>query len=85
MVNLEGNVIDEGTIKLDPAKDPKWIDVTSKKGDGAGKTRAGIYQLKGNRYRICWAEPGEPRPKAFTSEAGSNYTLQTGQKVKAKE
>jgi uncharacterized protein (TIGR03067 family) len=39
-------------IKLDPAKKPRWIDLTFKKGDKSYPIKA-IYDLSGDELRLC--------------------------------
>ena len=63
----------KGTIKLDPTKNPKWIDSTSSKG---GAKSLGIYEFVGNGYRVCFAEPGKDRPQHFSAKSGSGNDLQ---------
>ena len=41
------------TFKLDPAKSPKEIDITSLDGQEKGKTAACIYKLEKDRLTIC--------------------------------
>ncbi len=56
-----------GTHKLDPTKKPKAIDATDTEGPFKDQTTHGIYELKGNRFRVGFAEPGKERPKDFKS------------------
>jgi uncharacterized protein (TIGR03067 family) len=63
----------KGTIKLDPTKNPKWIDSTSSKD---GVKSLGIYEFVENGYRVCFAEPGKDRPKEFSAKSGSGHNLQ---------
>jgi uncharacterized protein (TIGR03067 family) len=52
--------IEEATIKLDPSKKPKAIDMTTQ-----GKTLVGIYSIEGDNLKICSAKPGGNRPTEF--------------------
>jgi uncharacterized protein (TIGR03067 family) len=54
----------EGKLQIDPSKNPKEIDVEM---PGAGIMR-GIYEIKGDKLRICLDE--KRRPKDFAG--GSN-------------
>lgn len=51
-------------IKLDPARSPAWIDVIDEK---TKETARGIYELAGDRLKICSARKGDERPKEFGS------------------
>jgi len=62
----------EGTIKLDATKTPRQMDATST----GGEVMLGIYDLEGNRYKVCFAPVGKPRPSEFVSTPGSGYILQ---------
>ena len=48
---------------LDPSKNPKWI---------TGRIGRGIYELDGDKLKICSAEE---RPGEFVSKPGSNVYL----------
>ena len=65
-------VLGKGTIKLDAGKKPKAIDALAA---GRDKPLLGIYELDGDRMKLCFAGPGKERPTAFTSAAGSGQTL----------
>ena len=52
------------TIKLDPTKDPKQIDMTFLDGPNKDKTGKGIYVLEKDTFKICRAlDPGKDRPQ----------------------
>ncbi|MEI6540943.1 MAG: TIGR03067 domain-containing protein [Planctomycetota bacterium] len=63
----------KGAVKLDPTKNPKWIDSTS---STDGVKSLGIYEFVGNGYRVCFAESGKDRPKDFSAKSGSGHNLQ---------
>jgi uncharacterized protein (TIGR03067 family) len=69
-------VISEGTFTLDPTRKPKEIDETATVGPNKGKTFLAIYEVEGERHRICFAAPGQERPTEFSSTAGSGHLLQ---------
>jgi uncharacterized protein (TIGR03067 family) len=63
-----GDVIHgKGGYTLDPAKMPKWIDLTEKD----GRPAPGIYALEGDDLTVCYNEAGTERPDKFASEAGT--------------
>jgi uncharacterized protein (TIGR03067 family) len=68
-------VIGEGTVKIDPTKKPKTIDVTFTEGERKGKTVPGIYEIESDAFRVCVARPGGERPAEFSAKAGSERTL----------
>jgi uncharacterized protein (TIGR03067 family) len=74
-VRRSDKVIAEATIKLDPTKKPKTIDVSFTEGERKGKTVLGIYEIKSNTFRVCVARPGDERPAEFSSKAGSGHIL----------
>jgi uncharacterized protein (TIGR03067 family) len=70
-VTLPGKGTVTGTEKLDPAKEPKTIDITDSSGANKGKTCLGIYELKGDEFRVAFAPPGKDRPTEFSTKADS--------------
>jgi uncharacterized protein (TIGR03067 family) len=73
------NVGLRGTIKLDPSKKPRAIDLTitdgGQEGD-KGKVLNGIYELGKGTLKWCTAEPGgTDRPKEFSTKEGINHML----------
>jgi uncharacterized protein (TIGR03067 family) len=58
------------TIKLDPAKNPKQIDLQMEKG-GQTSTWPGIYKIEGDTFTFCRSQgPDGERPKEFKSGDG---------------
>ncbi len=60
-----------GVQKLDPSQEPKTIDITDDSGANKGKTSLGIYELKGEDFRVAFAQPGTPRPTQFATTPNS--------------
>ena len=83
-VRVGEKVASEGTAKIDPTTTPKSIDSTPATGENKGKTFRGIYEVKGDEHRVCFAPPGKPRPKTFESKEGSGHRLYTYKRVKAR-
>jgi uncharacterized protein (TIGR03067 family) len=76
----EGKKFKEFSFKLDPAKRPKAIDLAVSDEQDKGKIGHGIYDLDGDRLKICFpqdANAENERPTAFKSEAGSRLVLVT--------
>jgi uncharacterized protein (TIGR03067 family) len=65
------------TVELDPAADPKAIDVIPDGGKLKGKRVLGIYRLDGDTLTICMAGPDQDRPHEFAAGKGSGRTLMT--------
>ena len=61
----------EAPFKLDPTQKPKIIDFIHD--DGA--VTPGIYELDGDKLKICNNTPKFPRPKTFESKEGSGQVL----------
>ena len=72
----------KGTQKLDPTKEPKTIDIKDASGPNKDKTCLGIYELKGDEFRVTFAPPGKPRPTKFTTAAGSGQWMHVWKRVK---
>src|SRR5713101_8087445 len=75
-VNLGDETI-VGTHSLDPSTKPKSIDA-----DNVGKKHLGIYEIKGDEFKVCFAEPGKYRPKEFTAKEGSGNFVHVWKRVK---
>jgi len=75
-------VINEGTVKLDPTRKPKPIDVIFTGGERKGQAVLGIYEIEGDAFRVCVAHPGDERPAEFSAKAGSGCTLVAYQREK---
>jgi uncharacterized protein (TIGR03067 family) len=76
-------VLFDSTYKLDPARQPKWIEMVGTEGDSAGKSALGIFALNGDELKMCYTMPGGARPTEFESSAGSGRFLVTWKRLKA--
>jgi uncharacterized protein (TIGR03067 family) len=64
------------TIKIDPTKTPKAIDMDGKDGNGKPLAMAGIYDVEGDTLRICFAKPGQKqRPATFETRGNPGASL----------
>ncbi len=68
-------VLFDSSYRIDQSKHPAQISMMGTEGDLAGKEAQGIYSLQGDTLHICYTMPGEPRPTAFESAAGSKAYL----------
>jgi len=66
---------DTGTVRLDPAKQPKELDVTGVEGPNKGKFFPAIYQLDGDSLKVCYDLDGKKRPTEFKSAPGTKQFL----------
>jgi uncharacterized protein (TIGR03067 family) len=64
-----------GKLKLDASKNPKQIAAVAEEGPYKGKAMLGIYELKGDEMRVCFAQPTKDRPTEFRTEKGSGLML----------
>lgn len=71
-----------GSVSVDPAKDPKTIDITDSEGPNKGKTLLGIYALDGDELKECFAAPGEARPTKFATQTGTTQFFHVWKRVK---
>lgn len=66
---------DAGTVKLDPTKTPKALDVVGVEGPNKGKTFPAVYELDGDTLKVCYDLDGKTRPAEFKSAAGTKQFL----------
>jgi uncharacterized protein (TIGR03067 family) len=62
-----------GIVTLQPARHPKAINTWDQDGPYEDQTIPGIYELQGDTLRLCFARPGEDRPKEFTTKRGTGF------------
>jgi uncharacterized protein (TIGR03067 family) len=72
----------KGVIKVYPDRAPQWMDSEASDAAAKGKVSLGIYEVKGDDYRVCFAPPGKERPREFASPAGSGHILQVWKRKK---
>jgi uncharacterized protein (TIGR03067 family) len=63
----------KGDLILDPAKSPRHVNLAHQDGPLKDKTWQGIYELKGDALKICYAEADseKERPTEFKTLKGS--------------
>ena len=66
-----------GTVKLGRDGRFKAIDLVFTGGPQRGTRDKGIYKLDGDRWTICLATNGGPRPSAFATRKDSGLALET--------
>jgi uncharacterized protein (TIGR03067 family) len=78
-----GDVVDKGTLKIDPAAKPKAMDIIGTDGPNKGKTFLAIYELKGDTLRICYDLAGKARPTEFFTSKDRPFFLAIYQRAKS--
>ena len=66
---------DTGTVRLDPTKQPKELDVMGMEGPNKGKSFPAIYELDGDSLKVCYDLAGKKRPTEFKSAPGTQQFL----------
>jgi uncharacterized protein (TIGR03067 family) len=78
----------EWKYRLDPAKNPKAIDLTPGTGPAAGKTLKGIYAIDKDMLKICYVavkakDPDKrERPADFVTKKGDELVTLTFRRTK---
>lgn len=72
-----GNDTIVGTHKVDASVKPHTIDASDD-----GKKMHGIYEIKGDQFKVCFAEDSKDRPKEFTGKEGSGCFVHIWKRVK---
>lgn len=71
--SILGNAAAKTTIKIDPSKSPKTLDLTIRIGDRELPPRLGIYKLEGNTLTVCQTIGKAERPTEFRSTDLAEY------------
>ena len=72
----------KGTFRVDPTQSPATIDLVLSEGGDAGEMHVGIYELHGDKLRICMTHKDKERPTKFESADGSGAVLVSLKRVK---
>jgi uncharacterized protein (TIGR03067 family) len=72
----------KGTLKVDPTRSPKQLDLIPAEGPNKGKVLPGIYELDGDTFRYCIATKGDDRPTEFSSKPGSGHRVYVNRREK---
>jgi uncharacterized protein (TIGR03067 family) len=62
-----------GLVTLEPSRKIKAINTWDQDGPYADQTVPGIYELDGDTLKLCFARPGDKRPKEFTTKSGTGF------------
>lgn len=74
VVRFDRRESDSGSYELGGSRDRWTIILHGATGPNAGRTVAGIYQLAGDRIRICYGFDGTV-PEAFTTSPADRHYL----------
>lgn len=66
----------EGTLKLDPTRNPKAYNGEGTDPEGKTQESVGIYKIEGDTLTACYVTGGKERPTEFKAGAGSEAVLQ---------
>lgn len=79
-------VLNQGSMTLDPGKKPKTIDAHIEVTDEDGKKKSvkilGIYELDGDTMKTCLASPEKDRPTDFVSKDDNEQNVFVWKRVK---
>ena len=76
---------DKGTVTYNSSADPKEMDIKGVEGPNKGKTFLAIYELDGDKLKICYDLSGKSRPKEFKTQAKTKLFLVTYERQKSTE
>ncbi len=90
MVEMEGErfstrargAVHAGTIELNAEVVPNEFKMKFTEGPEKGNTNNGIYELDGDRWKICLNMKGGPAPTEFATSPGSGRALETLDRAK---
>jgi RNA polymerase sigma factor (sigma-70 family) len=75
-----GSLFREATYTIDPTREPRWMDLTSR-GEFVPHVCHAIYRIDGDQLTLCYPGPGAQRPARFESKPGSGLTLALWRRV----
>jgi len=67
----------EGNLAVNSTASPKVLRMMFTAGPEKGNTNHGIYELDGDRLRLCLSVTGGPAPTEFATSPGSGRALET--------
>ena len=66
----------EGIFTIDVEQVPHHINIDFVEGPEAGNLCEGLFELEGDRFRLCLGLVGSQRPEGFTTSPGSGHALE---------
>jgi uncharacterized protein (TIGR03067 family) len=67
----------EGSVELHEQASPRTFDLHFDKGPHAGSIALGIYELRGDDWKLCMGLAGKTRPVGFATAKGTGHALET--------
>jgi uncharacterized protein (TIGR03067 family) len=71
----------EGIFTIDVEEMPNHIDIDFVEGPEAGNRCMGIFEIEGDRLRICLGLVGAARPERFATQPGTGHALEELERV----
>jgi uncharacterized protein (TIGR03067 family) len=65
-----------GLMRIDVSRRPKSFSIKFTKGPEKGNVNHGIYELRGDRWKLCIATKGGPAPPSFESTPGTGFAIE---------
>ena len=81
-VSFGGRVMLRARMRLCTADSPSQMDYTLLAGPQKGQVQRGIYEVEGDRVRVCHDSPGSPRPGEFFTTPGDGRKVTVWQRVR---
>jgi uncharacterized protein (TIGR03067 family) len=84
-VEKAGKTVVEGWVCIDPARNPRVIDIYPTRPEG--KVEMGIYEWDGDdKLKVCCTDPGteQTRPGLFSTTKGTGHVMTVCKREKAK-
>lgn len=72
-VRFAGKVVDEGSFELGGAADSPTLRLRGKSGPNAGRTIPCLFQLRGDRLRVCYGFNGTEPTQFSTTRDNGHY------------
>ncbi len=74
--SLKMGAVYEGVVTVDADAEPKTFDIAFTQGPEKGNTNLGIFEVDGDRWKLCLATRGDARPKKFATRPNTGHALQ---------
>jgi uncharacterized protein (TIGR03067 family) len=74
---VQAESLDRGTVTYHDSAEPKEMDIKGVEGPNQGKTILAIYELSGDKLKICYELSGKSRPTEFKTRPKSRLFLVT--------